>query len=58
MEPVRDTVAQPAVEFSGLYRTYAHDLRRFALYLSGNAALADDLVSEAFVRAWTVRDRI
>ncbi len=38
--------------------THAHDLRRFAVYLSGNTALADDLVSEAFVRAWTTRDRI
>jgi RNA polymerase sigma-70 factor (ECF subfamily) len=58
MAPVRDTVGRPAVEFSDLYGTYAHDLRRFAMYLSGSAALADDLVSEAFVRAWTVRDRI
>lgn len=58
MKPVPGMAAQPTVEFSDLYRIYAHDLRRFALYLSGNAALADDLVSEAFVRAWTARDRI
>ena len=45
-------------DFAGIYRAYANDLRRFALYLSGDAALADDLVSEAFVRAWTARDRI
>jgi RNA polymerase sigma-70 factor (ECF subfamily) len=51
-------MARPAVEFSDLYRTYAHDLRRFAVYLSGSGVLADDLVSEAFVRAWTARDRI
>ena len=49
---------QSDVEFSGLYRTYSRELRRFAVFLSGNPALAEDLVSEAFVRAWTARDRI
>ncbi|MBE3110889.1 MAG: sigma-70 family RNA polymerase sigma factor [Acidobacteria bacterium] len=58
MNPMRDEAPQPDVEFSGLYRTYAHELRRFAVFLSGNPALADDLVSEAFVRAWSVRGRI
>jgi RNA polymerase sigma-70 factor, ECF subfamily len=58
MNAMRDEAAQPDVEFSGIYRTYAHELRRFAVFLSGNPALADDLVSEAFVRAWTARDRI
>ena len=48
----------PHVDFSGLYRTHAQDLRRFALYLSGDPALADDLVSEAFVRVWTARERV
>jgi RNA polymerase sigma-70 factor (ECF subfamily) len=46
------------VDFGALYLAHARDLRRFALYLSGDAAVADDLVSEAFVRAWTVRDRV
>ena len=54
----RHEAAELDVEFSGLYHSYAHDLRRFAVYLSGNPALADDMVSEAFVRAWTSRDRI
>jgi RNA polymerase sigma-70 factor, ECF subfamily len=58
MAPIRDQAVEPGVEFSSIYRTYAHDLRRFAVYLSGNAALADDLVADAFVRAWTVRDRV
>ena len=35
-----------------LYSRYAGDVHRFALYLSGNAALADDLTSETFLRAW------
>jgi RNA polymerase sigma-70 factor, ECF subfamily len=39
--------------FEELYRTYADDVFRFSLYLSGNWALAQDLTSEAFVRAWT-----
>jgi RNA polymerase sigma-70 factor (ECF subfamily) len=46
------------VDFGALYLAHARDLRRFALYLSGDAALADDLVSEAFVRAWTARERV
>jgi RNA polymerase sigma-70 factor (ECF subfamily) len=36
-----------------LYVTYAADIRRFALYLSGDPALADDLASETFLRAWS-----
>jgi RNA polymerase sigma-70 factor, ECF subfamily len=39
--------------FEELYRCYADDVFRFSLYLSGNWALAQDLTSEAFVRAWT-----
>ena len=50
--------AAPLVDLGEVYRTHAHELRRFALYLSGDAALADDLVAEAFVRTWTVRDRV
>jgi RNA polymerase sigma-70 factor (ECF subfamily) len=46
------------VDFAGLYRDHASHVHRFALYLSGDAALADDLVSEAFVRVWTARERV
>ena len=38
--------------FEQLYRTYFPDVRRFALYLSGDAAEADDIAAETFVRAW------
>jgi RNA polymerase sigma factor (sigma-70 family) len=58
MAPIRDEAAELDIEFSRLYRTYSYDLRRFAVYLSGDPALADDMVSEAFARAWTTRDRI
>jgi len=36
-----------------LYERYAASVFRFALYLSGDRALAEDLTSETFVRVWT-----
>src|SRR5512144_1068286 len=50
--------AVPLVDFAALYREHAAHVHRFALYLSGDPALADDLVSEAFVRVWTARERV
>ncbi len=40
-------------DFSALYRQYAPEVFRFALYLSGNQGDAEDITSETFVRAWT-----
>src|SRR5262245_25054221 len=40
------------MDLHDLYSRYAGDVRRFALYLCGNEALADDLTSETFLRAW------
>lgn len=40
------------MEFHDLYARYAADVHRFALYLSCDAAMADDLTSETFLRAW------
>jgi RNA polymerase sigma factor (sigma-70 family) len=48
----------PLLDVAAVYREHAAGLRRFALYLSGSAATADDLVSEAFVRLWTARERV
>jgi len=45
-------------DFEQLYERYARDVYRFALYLSGNTAQAEDIASETFVRVWTVRDGI
>ena len=45
-------------DFEDLYRRYAPDVYRFALYLSGSPAQAEDLASETFVRVWTARDNI
>ena len=40
-------------DFSALYKTYAPEVFRFALYLSGNRTEAEDITSETFVRVWT-----
>lgn len=39
--------------FEELYRRFAADVFRFALYLSADRALAEDITSETFVRVWT-----
>ena len=46
------------IDFHTVYARHAADLRRFALYLTGNPALADDLVADAFVRLWTATGEI
>jgi RNA polymerase sigma-70 factor (ECF subfamily) len=38
--------------FEQLYRNFFPDVHRFALYLTGNAAEAEDIAAETFVRAW------
>src|SRR5713101_2804222 len=39
-------------DFSALYKKYAPDVFRFAMYLSGDRGEAEDITSETFVRAW------
>jgi len=46
------------MDFSALYTRYARDVHRFALFLSGNTALAEDLTSETFVRALVARETL
>ena len=46
------------IDFHTVYERHAADLHRFALYLTGNPALADDLVADAFVRLWTASGKI
>jgi RNA polymerase sigma-70 factor, ECF subfamily len=41
-----------AVDFGGIYEKYAADVLRFALYLSGDRAEAEEITSDTFVRAW------
>lgn len=50
--------AQPAAGFRDLYSRYSRDVYRFALYLSGDRALADDLTSEAFLRIWQAEGEV
>lgn len=44
--------------FLELYETYAGDVYRFALWLSGDSFSAGDITSDTFIRAWTHRDNI
>ncbi len=46
------------MDFTSLYEGFAPDVFRFALYLSGNRADAEDITSETFVRAWTSHESI
>jgi len=39
--------------FRTLYERYSRHVHRFALFLCADPALADDITSETFVRAWT-----
>jgi hypothetical protein len=41
------------MEFADLYSRYAQDVFRFALYLSGDRDLADEITAETFARALT-----
>src|SRR5262245_51989130 len=46
------------IDFGGLYERYAQDVYRFALYLCGDPAYAEDIAAETFVRAWTAPGEI
>ena len=39
-------------QFHEIYSSYAKDVYRFALYMSGDPAMADDVTSETFIRVW------
>jgi len=47
-----------ALSFHDLYERYAPEVYRFSFWLSGNAADAEDITSETFIRAWTGSERI
>lgn len=46
------------LNFENLYETYAKDVYRFAYWLAGDGAEAEDITSETFVRAWAHNSRI
>ena len=45
-------------DIEDLYDRYAGDVRRFALYLCGDAAMADEITSDTFMRLWMAAGRI
>lgn len=45
-------------EFQDLYERHYPEVYRFALFLTGDPARAEDLAADTFVRAWVARDRI
>jgi RNA polymerase sigma factor (sigma-70 family) len=45
-------------DFEALYEHYSRDIYRFALYLCGNHAEAEDIAAETFVLAWNASGRI
>lgn len=49
---------QDVIDFSQLYHAHARDVHRFVLFLSGDPSLADDIVSETFIRLWHARARV
>jgi RNA polymerase sigma-70 factor, ECF subfamily len=44
--------------FRLIYERYHRDVYRFALFLTGDPTLAEDLSADTFMRAWTARARI
>lgn len=44
--------------FNELAEAYSTDLYRYAMWISGNDALAKDLVQETFLRAWRALDKL
>lgn len=46
------------VDFHGQFERYSRDVYRFALYLSGDPSLAEEITQETFVRAWVMPGEI
>ena len=44
--------------FHDIYTEHSAHVHRFALFLTHDSALADDLTSETFVRAWSAAERM
>jgi RNA polymerase sigma-70 factor, ECF subfamily len=46
------------MDFQELYGRHARDVFRFALFLSGNHAVAEDVAAETFARVFVCRDEL
>jgi RNA polymerase sigma-70 factor (ECF subfamily) len=42
------------IDFHSVFERYSPDVYRFALYLSGDPALTEEIAQETFVRAWVM----
>lgn len=51
-------VSQRQRQYEGLVRAYSGELYRYAYWLCGQEALAQDLVQETFLRAWRSLDAL
>ncbi len=52
LQYINDAVAGNSASFSKAYAVYSDDLFRFAVYMMGNTADAEDAVQEAVLSAW------
>jgi RNA polymerase sigma-70 factor (ECF subfamily) len=50
--------AMRVIDFDSLYEFHSGAVFRFALSLSGNRTMAEDITSETFIRVWTARERV
>lgn len=46
------------IDFEELYESYAPQVYRFAFWLAGDSAKAEDITSETLIRAWVRRAKI
>jgi len=46
------------LDFASIYERYSRDVYRFAIYLSGDLAVAQDITAETFARAWAVHEQV
>ena len=53
-----DAVASRQRQFDALVRAHTGDLFRYAYWLCGDEALAQDLAQETFLRAWRSLDTL
>lgn len=58
MKPVFPKVGSRQRQFDALVRVHASDLYRFAYWLCGDDARAQDLVQETLLRAWRALDSL
>lgn len=46
------------INFLDLYESYASEVHRFSLWMTGDHVEAEDITSETFIRAWVHNDKI